>query len=77
VPRYKKTQHVINPVSIRRNDEKGREMRFRIAAVAPVIWLMTSTGIALAPSVDVGFSPEGVQSSWSSGRWTTRTTVSV
>jgi phosphatidylserine/phosphatidylglycerophosphate/cardiolipin synthase-like enzyme len=49
VPRYKKTQHVINPVSIRRNDEKGREMRFRIAAVAPVIWLMTSTGIARRP----------------------------
>ena len=35
-------------------------MRFRIAGVATVMWLMTSTGVALAtPSVEVGFSPEG------------------
>lgn len=35
-------------------------MKLRFTAVATVIWLMTSGGVALAaPSLDVGFSPEG------------------
>lgn len=35
-------------------------MKLRFTAVATVIWLMASGGVALAaPSLDVGFSPEG------------------